>query len=179
MTLNDWVSIATIVQTFFVAVSLGFIWYQLREAVLLTRTANGQRQTERAGHWQLQVAQDEQLAELWLQGTRTPDALSEVHLWRYQRLFMYVLNIYAETYHQWSEKQFDDADYSTWRIGLDQLILEKGFAYHWSSVKESFDSSFVHYVDRQLKRVDPSSTPLTAYHSAKHSTPFPKEGSEN
>src|SRR5579883_3357384 len=123
MTLNDWVGIATIVQTIFVAVSLGFIWYQLREAVRLTRTANSQRQTERAGPWQLQLAQDEHLAELWLQGTKTPEALSEVQLWRYQRLFMYTLNIYAETYHHWSEKQFDDADYSSWRTGLTSSSL--------------------------------------------------------
>ncbi|HLG61871.1 MAG TPA: hypothetical protein VKY19_08055 [Ktedonosporobacter sp.] len=178
MTLNDWVGIATIVQTIFVAVSLGFIWYQLREAVRLTRTANSQRQTERAGPWQLQLAQDEHLAELWLQGTKTPEALSEVQLWRYQRLFMYTLNIYAETYHHWSEKQFDDADYSSWRTGLDQFILENGFAYHWSCVKQSFGSSFVQYVDQQLKRVAPSSTPLTASHSARLSSPIPKEGSE-
>src|SRR6516165_4136808 len=75
MSLSDWANIAIIVQGIVIIVSLGFVFYQLRENARLTRAANTQKLVELTSPFALQLMQDRSAAELWVQGAHTWDTL--------------------------------------------------------------------------------------------------------
>ena len=61
MTLSDLASLAIVVQGFLFVVSIGLVWYQLRENTNLVRTANTQKLVELFTPFNLQLAQDRSL----------------------------------------------------------------------------------------------------------------------
>ena len=83
MSLSDWANIAIIVQGVVIIVSLGFVFYQLRENARLTRAANTQKLVELTSPFALQLMQDRSTAELWVHGAHTWDTLDLVDRERY------------------------------------------------------------------------------------------------
>ncbi len=83
MTLSDLASVAIIIQGFLFIVSIGLVWYQLRENTKLVRTANTQKLVELSTPFNLQLAQDRSLTELWRQATQGFDELDEIDKDRY------------------------------------------------------------------------------------------------
>jgi hypothetical protein len=65
MTLQDLANISQIAQAILVVVSLGFIWYQLREGVRLAKSENARSLAEQAGAFNSLLIQNADLAELW------------------------------------------------------------------------------------------------------------------
>ena len=84
MTLSDFANIAAIVQGIFVIISIGFIWYQLRENTRLTRAANTQRLVEISAPFYLQVIENREVAKLWLPGETEWNTLDEIDKRRYR-----------------------------------------------------------------------------------------------
>ena len=80
MTLNDFANIAIIVQGIFVIVSIGFIWYQLRENTRLTRAANTQKLIELSSPFNLQLIQNREMAELYIRGAKEYDKMDEIEI---------------------------------------------------------------------------------------------------
>ncbi len=64
MTLQDLANISQIAQAALVVVSLGFIWYQLREGVRLAKSENARSLAEQAGAFNSLLIQNADLAEL-------------------------------------------------------------------------------------------------------------------
>ena len=65
MSLSDLASIAIIVQGMLFVISIGLVWYQLRENTRMIRAANTQKLVELSTPFNLQLAQDRGLTELW------------------------------------------------------------------------------------------------------------------
>ena len=63
MSLSDLASMAIIVQGILFVISIGLVWYQLRENTKLVRAANTQKLVELSVPFNLQLAQDRGLAE--------------------------------------------------------------------------------------------------------------------
>jgi hypothetical protein len=78
MSLSDWANIAIIVQGVVIIVSLGFVFYQLRENARLTRAANTQKLVELTSPFALQLMQDRSTAELWVHGAHMWDTMDHV-----------------------------------------------------------------------------------------------------
>ena len=86
MALSDLASVAIIVQGFLFIVSIGMVWYQLRENTKLVRAANTQKLVELSAPFNLRLAQDRALTELWRQATQRFDDLDEIDKERYFNL---------------------------------------------------------------------------------------------
>ncbi len=150
MTLGDWASIATIVQGIFVIVSIGFIWYQLRENTRLARAANIQQLYGFFMPIHLQEIQDSSLAQLVVQGDKAYDEMNEIDQWRYIKFLHYHLNAYEYLHQLWEERLIEPGIYATWIHGLENIIISPAFVHHWPTLKKTLEPRYVKYIDQLL-----------------------------
>jgi len=158
MSLSDLASIAIIVQGFLFVISIGLVWYQLRENTKLIRAANTQNLVELSTPFYLQLAQDRALTELWQQATQRFDELDEIDRGRYFNLLTWWLMLHENIYHQWRSKLVDEDTYSSWTRDLEYFARRQQLENHWPRLNSYFEASFAEHVTaiivRQTKEVE-------------------------
>jgi len=146
MSLSDLASIAIIVQGFLFVISIGLVWYQLRENTKLIRAANTQNLVELSTPFYLQLAQDRALTELWQQATQRFDELDEIDRGRYFNLLTWWLMLHENIYHQWRSKLVDEDTYSSWTRDLEYFARRQQLGNHWTRLNSYFEVSFAEHV---------------------------------
>ena len=158
MALSDLASIAMIVQGFLFVISIGLVWYQLRENTKLVKAANTQKLVELSSPFNLQLAQDRALTELWRQGTRQIDELDEIDRERYFNLLTWWLMLHESIYHQWRKQLIDEDTYRSWTRDLEYFAERQQLGNHWTQLSSYFESSFAEHVTaiivRQKQKVE-------------------------
>jgi hypothetical protein len=158
MTLSDLASIAIIVQGFLFIISIGLVWYQLRENTKLVRAANTQKLVELSVPFNLQLAQDRALTELWRQATQRFDELDEIDRERYFNLLTWWLMLHENIYHQWRSRLIDEDTYRSWTRDLEYFTRRQQLGNHWTQLSIYFEASFAEHVTaiivRQTKEVE-------------------------
>ena len=158
MALSDLASIAIIIQGFLFIVSIGLVWYQLRENTKLVRAANTQKLVELSSPFNLQLAQDRALTELWRHGTQRFDELDEIDKERYFYVLMWWLMLHENIYHQWRKKLVDEDTFSSWTRDLEYFARRQQLGNHWTQLNSYFESAFAEHVTaiivRQAKEVE-------------------------
>ena len=152
MSLSDLASIAIIIQGMLFIISIGFVWYQLRENTKLVRAANTQKLVELSTPFNLQLAQDRGLAELWLQATLRFDELDEIDRSRYFNLLTWWLMLHENIYHQWRNKLIDEETYSSWTRDLEYYVRAQHLENHWTRLNSYFEASFAEHVTTIIVR---------------------------
>jgi hypothetical protein len=114
MAFSDLTSIASIAQVILFVVSIVLVWYQLRENTKLVRAANTQKLVELSVPFNLRLAQDRALTELWQQATQRFDKLDEIDKVRYFNLLTWWLTLHENIYYQWGNKLIDEETFSSW-----------------------------------------------------------------
>ena len=150
MSLSDLASIAIIAQGIMFIVSIFLVWYQLRENTKLIRTANTQKLVEMSTPFNLQIAQDRGLAELWLQGAQRLDDLDDIDRERYFNLLTWWLQLHENIYHQWSKKLIEEDTFISWTHDLEFFAQRQKLARHWSRLGAYFESSFAEHVTKLI-----------------------------
>ena len=150
MSLSDWANIAIIVQGIVIIVSLGFVFYQLRENARLTRAANTQKLVELTSPFALQLMQDRSTAELWVHGAHKWDTMDSVDRERYTHLVSWWLIFYANIYYQQRQKLLDEEIYTPWSHDLEDFIATHNLAQLWAELKEFFQPIFVEHVEQLI-----------------------------
>jgi len=143
MTLSDLASVAIVVQGLLFVVSIGLVWYQLRENTKLVRTANTQKLVELSSPFYLQLAQDRALTQLWRQATQRFEDLDEIDKERYFNLLTCWLILHENIYHQSRKKLIDEDTYTSWTRDLGN---------HWTQLSGYFESSFAEHVTAIIVR---------------------------
>ncbi len=160
MSLNDLASIAIIVQGIFLVVSVILVWYQLRENTRLIRTSNTQKLVELSTPFNLQIAQNREMAALWLQGAQHVDDLDEIDRERYFNLLTWWLQLHENIYHQWSKKLIEEDTFISWTRDLEYFARRQNIGPYWPRMKTYYESSFAEHVTtiiaRQVKEVEVS-----------------------
>ncbi len=146
MSLGDLASVAIIVQGVFFIVSIILVWYQLRENTKLVRAANTQKLVELFAPFNLQLAQDRVLAELWTQGAQRLNDLDEIDRERYFNLLTWWLMMHENVYHQWSKKLIDEDTYNSWTRDLEYFARRQQLADYWERLSSYFEASFAEHV---------------------------------
>jgi hypothetical protein len=152
MSLSDLASIAIIAQGIFFIVSIILVWYQLKENTKLIRTANTQKLVELSSPFNLQIAQDRELAGLWLQGAQHLDALDDIDRERYFNLLTWWLQLHENIYHQWSKKLIEEDTFISWTRDLEYFMRRQKLGNHWPRMKTYYESSFAEYVTKIIAR---------------------------
>lgn len=158
MALSDLASLAIIVQGFLFIISIGLVWYQLRENTKLVRAANTQKLVELSSPFNLQLAQDRALTQLWRQAMQRFDELDEIDKERYFSLLTWWLMLHENTYHQWRNRLIDEDTFSSWTRDLEYFTRRQQLRNHWTQLNGYFESSFAEHVTaiivRQTKEVE-------------------------
>ncbi len=158
MSLSDLASIAIIAQGIFFIVSIILVWYQLRENTQLVRAANTQKLVELSAPFNLQLAQDRGLAELWIVGAQRLDDLDEIDRDRYFNLLTWWLMMHENIYHQWSKKLIDKDTYESWTRDLEYFARRQHLGNFWERMSTYFEASFATHVTeiiiRQTKEME-------------------------
>jgi hypothetical protein len=152
MSLSDLASIAIIVQGILFVVSIGLVWYQLRENTKLVRAGNTQKLVELSAPFNFQLAQDRALTELWRQGTQRFDDLDEVDRERYFYLLTWWLMLHENIYHQWRQKLIDEDTYISWTRDLEYFARRQHLENHWTRLNGYFEVSFAEHVSAIIVR---------------------------
>ena len=159
MTLSDLASLALIVQGFLFIVSIGLVWYQLRENTKLVRTANTQKLVELSTPFNLQLAQDRSLTQLWRQATQNFEELDDIDRDRYFSLLTWWLMLHENIYHQWRKKLIEEDTYISWTRDLEYFARRNQLGNHWPVMSSYYESSFADHVTdiilRQTKEGEP------------------------
>jgi hypothetical protein len=152
MALSDLASIAIIVQGMLFIVSIGLLWYQLRENTKLVRAANTQKLVELSVPFNLQLAQDRGLAELWRQAKQHFDDMDEIDQSRYFNLLTWWLMLHENIYHQWRNKLIDEETFRSWTRDLEYYAKEQQLGNHWARLNGYFEVSFAEHVSTIIVR---------------------------
>ena len=135
-------SIATIGEAFFVALSVIFIWYQLRTSNRLAQAANSQNLFELSSPLLLQFIEDKQVAELWLKGAHSFSELDKVDQYRYDMVLTWWLNLHENIYYQYRQKLLDEPSYRAWANELTRFVKTQRLRPLWEQLKESYQPDF-------------------------------------
>ena len=152
MSLSDLASIAIIVQGFLFIVSIGLVWYQLRENTKLVRAANTQNLVELSSPFYLQLAQSRELTKLWGQATQHFDELDEIDKNRYFNLMTWWLMLHENIYHQWRNKLVDEDTFNSWTRDLEWFVRRQRLEDHWTVLNGYFEVSFAEHVSAMIAR---------------------------
>jgi hypothetical protein len=152
MSLSDLASIAIIVQGLLFIISIGLLWYQLRENTRLTRAANTQKLVELSVPFYLQLAQDRDLSELWSQARKRFDEFDEIDQSRYFNLLTWWLMLHENIYHQWRNRLIDGETFNSWTRDLEYFARMQRLADYWTRLDGYFEASFSAHVSAILAR---------------------------
>ena len=152
MTLSDLASVAIIIQGFLFIVSIGLVWYQLRENTKLVRTSNTQKLVELFTPFNLQLAQDRSLSQLWRQGTQNFDELDDIDKDRYFNLLNCWLMFHENIYHQWRKKLIEEDTFDSWTRGLEYFARRQQLGNLWPQMSIYYESSFAEHVTAIILR---------------------------
>ena len=143
---------STIVQAIFFIVSVFFIWYQIREHNRLTRAANTQALVALSSPFLLQLSQDRNLAELWVNGTKNFDTMDEVERFRYQQLLFWWLILHENIYYQYQSGLVDENMFRGWQTELQAFIRDKRIDLFWDGeMKRYFRADFQRNVEELIR----------------------------
>jgi hypothetical protein len=158
MALSDLASIAIIVQGLLFIVSIGLVWYQLRDNTRQIRASNTQKLVELSIPFYLQMAQDRALTELWQRGMQSLDDLDEIDRSRYFSLLTWWLMLHENIYHQWCKQLIDEDTYSSWTRDLEYYARRMRLDTHWPQLNSYFEASFAEHVTEIITRLSQEST---------------------
>jgi len=152
MTLDEFASIATIVEAIFVVVSVFFIWRELRENTRLTKAANIQSLVELSSPFNLQLIQDRQMAEYWIFGAKNYAQMDEVEKYRYTSLLTWWLILHENIYYQWKNKLLDNKVHTGWAYDLEKFVSEHNLWLHWDDMKGAYQPEFANLVSQIVEK---------------------------
>lgn len=150
--LQSLTNITTIIQSIFFIISVFFIAFQIREQNKLTRAANTHALVQVSAPFSLQLSQDRNLAELWLNGTKNYDKLDEVEQFRYTQLLAWWLTHHENAFHQYRKGLLDKAIYKAWEVDLEYFVRRVQLGLFWEKDhKRFFQPEFQQEVERLIR----------------------------
>lgn len=151
-------TIATIVQTLVVVISLYFIWRQVQQQTKqvtqqtdLTRIANVQSLVGLSSPYNLELIKDPNMARFWVEGAEKFETYDEVDRFRYKQLLIWWLILHENIFYQKQKNLLDEDIYATWSHDLEFFIEKHRLDHHWPKLEAAFQSEFCKYVDKLIK----------------------------
>jgi hypothetical protein len=159
---EKWSTVATLGQFIIVAVSLGFIWWQLQQQTAqldqqlkLSRAANTQALVDLITPINLRLT-DYEMAELWVMGDdgikKIANAKSrKVKQEQYEDLLASHLIFYENTYSQFCHRLLEPEIYEGWDKDLASFLRERKLEAHWNQWRNLYHDDFRNHVDEIIE----------------------------
>lgn len=150
--LQSLANIAIIIQTAFFIISVFFIGYQIRERNQLARAANTKALVEVSAPFLLQLSQDRNLAELWVNGAKNYATLDDVDRFRYTQLVAWWLIYHENAFYQYRTGLLDKAIYHAWKVDLEDFVRKSQLGLFWEKEhRRFFQLEFQQEIERLIR----------------------------
>ena len=147
--LSDWASIAEIVGSVAIVISLIYVGVEINQNTREARASNRQSTSERVQDLTLMVATNPLLAEM-LTGETDWATVSPVQATQFEYFLIAYLRVSEEAYLQYLDGLLPEASWEA-RAGITAAFLRSKARPGWWKENESFwNPSFVEWVDREL-----------------------------
>jgi hypothetical protein len=154
--------IATVVEAIIVAVSINFIWKQLRQQTKLTRIANTQALVDISSPFNLELIKDPKMAALWVRGSKDYGTFDEVAQYQYKSLLIWWLIFQENVFYQRREGLLDEKIYASWDYDLRFFVTQQNLRERWGELKNAFQAEFRDYVTGLINEGTPNAMQPTA-----------------
>ena len=149
MTLQDFGSIGELVSAVAVVVSLVYLAFQIRQNTRQieenTKAAQASAFDSSINHTFMArqaIADNEDLARIYLEGSKDPSALSEEELVRYR---LVIHNVLWSLWNMQSQARVGELSSETWSAQLatlERIVSTAGFRWFWTNFAQEFGASF-------------------------------------
>jgi hypothetical protein len=130
----------------------------LHQQTQLTKTANAQALVELSSPFNLQLIQDQDMADFWVNGHKKYDEYDEVEKYCYRSLLVWWLILHESIYYQWQSGLLDEQLYFAWAGDLEQFVVEQRLWLRWDHLKINFQEGFRSHVDALINQSVVNST---------------------
>jgi dienelactone hydrolase len=134
MSLEQLANIATIVEAIAVVASLIFIGLQIRQSTKLAKATNVQSLVNLSSPFNLLLAQDRKLTEVWVKGSKQFDKLDEIDKTRYMFLLFHSMTLQEHIYYQRENHLIAESNYESWKRSFEIFIQEHNLWLHWDAI---------------------------------------------
>jgi hypothetical protein len=151
----DWqmvTDIATIVSTAIFAVSIVFIWFQLRQQTKLTKWANAQTMANQVMNFNMELLKDKTLAELWRNGRLKYKNYDEATKERYESLLSWWLVLYETMTYLVKQGLLDQDFLAFWEKDLAGFVEDQLLKEYWEGKRHLYLKEFRVRVDQLITR---------------------------
>ena len=146
------ITIATVIQTAVVGISLIYIGRQLDQQVDLNRAANAHAFVALGQPVDLRLTEHD-MAKLWLkkkEGREVTDA--EIEEEQYNTMVSNYLLFFENVYVQHESGLVDERFFLLWDQALENFVLSYPIEEHWATAKTSYHETFRARVDRAIQK---------------------------
>lgn len=147
MSWENFADLAQVLEAAFVAVSLIFIWRELRTSRLLARAANTRELVEAAAPFYMTMFNSRDSARLWLRGIRGEESLAPDEAFQFRSILNWWNNFYENVFAQHRDGLLHEDYYQAWRAALGYVAAQPGFARHWRETRDYYSAEFRQLVD--------------------------------
>lgn len=139
--------IASVVESFFVAVSVVLIVLQLRKQTELAQAANSQAAFELSSPFNIELIRDREFARLWMQG---PDLSDPLDKFRHESLVIWWLLLHENIFYQWKKGLLEEEAFLPWRRDLCAFAERVNLSADWPQLRPVYQTGFATYVEGLL-----------------------------
>jgi len=145
--LSEYANIAEVVGAIAIVISLVYVGLQVNDSARATRSASANEAAALSSNWYLQVGGSSENSDIFFNGLRNPDSLSDHDRLRFMYMNQAIMILLQNSWYLASEGSLDlelrDTVTNT-VLGVREL---PGFLLYWSQRKSLFKPGFQTFVD--------------------------------
>ena len=149
MTLSDLASVGSFVSGFAVLISLVYLSLQVRQAKRNQQIAIRHSRVSRIVEVQLALA-DPGVADAWLHGSGSPDALTRTELGQFINLCRALFFHFEDSFYQREEGLLNDDAFETVVAGVRLSARSPGWRAAWKIARPNFAGRFRTFMDEEV-----------------------------
>lgn len=145
---------ASIFEAIVVFVSLVFIGIQIRHSTKLANANNVQSLVNLSSPFNLLLAQNRELLEIWLRGSTQFDEMDKIDKTRYRFLLFHSMTLQEHIFYQRKEQLLDEPYYESWQRSFEVFFREHRLWLHWDAIKDFYEKDFADYLNSLVLRYE-------------------------
>jgi len=157
--------VSSVLQFVLFAVSVVFIWKQLknqsaqvekqgdqlRQQTDHARVANTQALVSLSSPFNLQLAMEEDAAQLWATDAEAWSKLAPPRKEQYENMIIWWLVFYENIFYQEKNGLLDEAISSSWKQDIRSFVMKRAVEKYWPNLREKYHQLFVDHMDTLIE----------------------------
>lgn len=124
---------------------------QMKQQTDLARVANTQALVSLSSPFNLELARDGKLADLWAKDWDGWNCLTPSKQEQYRNMIIWWLVFYENIFFQEKSKLLDQTIFNAWKEDIRSFVIERSVEKVWPSVKAKYHEDFVCFIDASIK----------------------------